>query len=136
MKVFVDINVWLAGRFGRGLCADLLDTLASDELLVILLDPRVYAEFRRIARDKFAVDAQTLDEADVFFQRYAVVVAAADQPTPGIPDPDDAWIIGAALAARTDLFVTGDKALLALGTVEEMPMVDPRTAYVRLRGLA
>lgn len=67
MKVFVDTNVWLAGRFGRGLCADLLNILACDERLVIMLDPRIHAEFRRIARDKFAVDAQALVEADIFF---------------------------------------------------------------------
>lgn len=136
MKVFVDTNVWLAGRFGRGLCADLLDILACDERLVIMLDPRVHAEFRRIARDKFAVDAQALAEADIFFHRYAWIVAEVEQPTPGIPDSDDAWIIAAALRACADWFITGDKALLALGVVENLSIVDPRTAYMKLRGLA
>ena len=27
MKVFVDTNVWLSGRFRPGLCADLLEAL-------------------------------------------------------------------------------------------------------------
>jgi predicted nucleic acid-binding protein len=55
VRVFVDTNVWLAGRFGRGLCADLLDALIEDDI-EILLDERVLAEFRRIGRDKSAVD--------------------------------------------------------------------------------
>jgi len=53
----------------------------------------------------------------------------------GFPDPDDAPILAAALAADAKLFVTGDKALLALGAVDDMAIVDPRTAYERLRGL-
>ncbi|MDY0331676.1 MAG: hypothetical protein RBR52_14455 [Thiomonas sp.] len=43
-----------------------------------------------------------------------MLLPAAAQPTPGVPDPDDAWIIAAALAARADGFVTGDEALLGL----------------------
>lgn len=136
MKVFVDTNVWLAGRFGRGLCAELLDLLAGDEQIFVLLDSRVYNEFRRIAREKFAVDVQALQEADVFFKHYAIVVAAAEQPAADIPDADDAWIIAAATVACADWFVTGDKALLALGAVGNMRIIDPRTAYVSLRGLA
>ena len=63
-------------------------------------------------------------------------MAEAEQPSPGIPDPDDAWIIAAALAAGADWSVTGDKALLALGMVENLSIVDPRKAYMKLRGLA
>lgn len=135
MKVFVDTNVWLAGRFGRGLCADLLAELI-DAPVEILLDERVLAEFRRIACDKFRVDAQTLEASMRFFRNYTVIVAASEIASAGIPDPDDAWIIAAALTARADLFITGDKALLALDAVERMPLLDPRAAYLRLRGLA
>jgi len=44
VKVFVDTNVWLSGRFWPGLCAELLDGLVeSGEDL--LLDDRVLANF-------------------------------------------------------------------------------------------
>jgi len=135
MRVFVDTNVWLAGRFGRGLCADLLDTLV-EENVEILLDERVLTEFFRIGRDKFAVDADTLAEAEFFFQRYTTILAASASPAAGIPDPDDAFIIAAALSADAKLFVTGDKALLALQTVRSMQIADPRAIFMRLRGLA
>ena len=135
MRVFVDTNVWLAGRFGRGLCADLLDTLIEEDT-EILLDERVHAEFFRIGRVKFRVDARTLEEADIFFRRYARVLPAAEQPLSGVPDSDDAWIIAAAVSANVELFVTGDKALLSLTRIGDMQIVDPRTAYLRLRGLA
>ena len=134
MKVFVDTNVWLAGRFGRGLCAELLDALIEEDV-EILLDERVLTEFRRIARDKFHVDAGALDAAEIFFRKYALVLVAAKAPRAGIPDPDDAWIIAAALAGDAEWFVTGDKALLDLGQVETLTMVSAREAYTRLRRL-
>lgn len=134
MRVFVDTNVWLAGRFGRGLCAELLDTLL--ELSAeIMLDERVLAEFHRIARDKFSVDADVLDEADRFFRRYTKILASAAEPCTVIPDPDDAWIVAAALDGGADWFVTGDKALLELRRVGNLVVLSPRDAYTQLRGL-
>lgn len=89
----------------------------------------------RIARDKLKVDEPLLARAAAFFHQSGVPVPAAAAPTAGVPDPDDAWIIAAALNAGADLFVTGDKALLELGAVQGLPIIDPRTAYERLRGL-
>lgn len=132
MRVFVDTNVWLAGRFGRGLCSDLLDLLVLEDVDTVL-DERVREEFRRIAVDKFGVDAQTLEVADGFFRRHTRIVKAAQQQTPGIPDPDDAWIIAAAIEHEADVFVTGDKALLALGRIERLAIVDPRALFMLLR---
>lgn len=134
MRVFVDTNVWLSGRFRPGLCADLLEALVQ-EGAEMLLDERVIDEFRRIARDKLKVDEATLTRAEMFFRHYARVLPAATQPAAGVPDADDAWIIAAALVANADVFVTGDKALLALGEIDGLPIVSPRTAYLRLRGL-
>lgn len=135
MKVFVDTNVWLSGRFRPGLCAELLETLLESDT-AILLDARVLDEFLRIARDKLKVDEPLLARTAAFFHQYAVQVPAAATPAAGVPDPDDAWIIAAALDAGADLFVTGDKALLELGAIEGLPIIAPRTAYQRLRGLA
>ena len=134
MKVFVDTNVWLSGRFWPGLCAELLDTLVTLDV-PMLLDTRVLEEFRRIARDKLNVDDDSLTQAEVFFQRYATILPAAESPAHTVPDPDDAWIIASAHAAGTDWFITGDKALVDLENFGDMRIVHPRTAYLRLRGL-
>lgn len=135
MKVFVDTNVWLSGRFRPGLCAELLEALleAGAE---ILLDERVLAEFKHVAREKLGVEDVPLARAELFFRHFTRMLPAATEPATGIPDPDDAWIIAAALAAQVDWFVTGDKALLDLGQIEGLPIVSPRLAYQRLRGLA
>jgi len=134
VKVFIDTNVWLSGRFWPGLCAELLDALITFDV-TILLDDRVLQEFRRIACEKLKVDSAAMEQADMFFQRYTVVLPAAQIPAPDVPDPDDAWIIAAALTAEADWFVTGDKALLDMGHASGMPIIHPRQAYLRLRGL-
>lgn len=134
MKVFIDTNVWLSGRFLPGLCAQLLEALIESGI-DLLLDERVLDEFRRIARDKLGIDQALLARTEFFFQRHGLVVPAAQAPAPGVPDPDDAWILAAALNAGAHWFVTGDKALLGLGTLGEMAILSPRTVYERLISL-
>ena len=135
MKVFVDTNVWLSGRFRPGLCAELLDALLEADAQLLLCE-RVLAEFERIARTKLAVPPDLLARAVWFFQQYAEVLPQAKEPVPSVPDPDDAWIVAAALAARADWFVTGDKLLLEWLPPVELSMLSPRSAFDRLRSTA
>ncbi len=135
MKVFVDTNVWLSGRFRPGLCADLLEALLEEDA-ELLLDERVLPEFKRIASDKLGVEELPLARAVLFFRDCTRILPAAAEPTAGIPDPDDAWIMAAALEADAEWFVTGDKALLALRQVADLIILSPRNAYERVRGLA
>ena len=134
MKVFIDTNVWLSGRFWPGLCAELLDSLIKMDV-TILLDECVHEEFRRIASEKFRVDVITLEQTEVFFHRHAIILPRAQIPIKDVPDLDDAWILAAALTASADWFVTGDKALLQMEQASGMPIIHPRQAYLRLKGL-
>jgi len=131
VKVFVDTNVWLSARLHAGLCARLLEALieAGAELL---LDERVRDEFQRIAKDKFAVDDGLLARTMVFFDDYATLVPAAHEPVASVPDPDDALIVAAALAAAADWFVSGDRDLLACDCPGPLLLLAPREALQRL----
>ena len=131
MIAFLDTNVWLSARFRPGLCSELLDALVEHDAR-ILLDERVFDEFRRIARDRLHVDEVALARAEVFFHQYTEIVPAAKEPTAGIPDPDDAWIIAAALRSDAEYFVTGDQALLDLGRIGPLSIVNPREAWTLL----
>lgn len=130
MRVFLDTNVLLSGFFGSGLCDELICRLLTSGHEILIGEP-VAREFVRIARDKFGVAPADLSYALEVLRRQTAVPAAASEPA-GIPDPDDAPIVACALAARADLFVTGDKALLALREVNDMPIVPPRAAWERL----
>ncbi len=134
MKVFLDTNVCLSAFFGHGLCTELLDYLLLEQRHHILVSAPVIAEFQRIATDKFRVPYDEVVAVRAFLDDF--LVSDKPAPLPGdFPDPDDAPIIGAALAAGADLFITGDKALLALDTVENLPIRSPRDAYILLRDL-
>ncbi|MFN3829770.1 MAG: putative toxin-antitoxin system toxin component, PIN family [Tepidimonas ignava] len=140
MKTFLDTNVWISAFATKGLARELvtlvLDLNASGELTLLISDA-VQQETARVLREKFGLDPAAIDTAlDVQAMAATCVPATAGLLPTDIPDPDDAPILAAALAAGADLFVTGDKALLALGAVESMPIVEPRAAYLKLRGLA
>ena len=138
MRVFFDTNVWIASFIARGLCADLVGAaMATHDAgsIEVLTCPAVVVETQRLLRDKFhANDAQWLATDTVFGRLTMVEDGAADIPSV-FPDPDDWPIIAAAFEAGADLFVTGDKALLELGEVDGLPIITPRTAFLKLRGL-
>ena len=134
MKVFLDTNVCISPFFGHGLCTELLDYLLLEQRFHILVSAPVIEEFERIATVKFRVPHHEVIAARDFLGDFLV----SDKPAPlpnDFPAPDDAPIIGAALAAGADLFVTGDKALLALDTIENLSIRSPRDAYILLRDL-
>ncbi len=138
MRVFFDTNVWIASFIARGLCADLVGAaMAAHDggSIKVLTCPAVVVETQRLLRDKFhANDAQWL-ATDTVFGRLAMVEDGAVDIPSDFPDPDDWPIIAAAFEAGADLFVTGDKALLDLGEVEGLPIIAPRVAFLKLRGL-
>ena len=138
MKVFFDTNVWIASFIARGLCADLVGaTLAAHDTggIEVLTCPSVLVEAQRLLRDKFYANNDQWHAADTVFSRLTIVADGAATIPPLFPDPDDWPIIAAAVEAHADLFVTGDKTLLTLHAVENMPVVSPREAYMRLRNI-
>lgn len=139
MRVFLDTNVWLSAFATKGLSRELMALvldLNAREALTLLVSDAVRQETVRVLREKFRLD-QAAIAAALDVQALAVTChpTAAWQPPADFPDPDDAPILAAALAAGADLFVTGDKTLLALGEIAGMPIIEPRTAYLKLRGL-
>lgn len=130
MRVFLDTNVLLSGFFGAGLCSALLHRLLESEHQLLIGEP-VAREFVRVASDKFQVPPKSLALAlEVLHRQH--LVAAVDVSIPGIPDADDVPIVACALAGGSELFVTGDRALLDLGDVRGLPIVSPRDAWARL----
>jgi putative PIN family toxin of toxin-antitoxin system len=132
VRVFLDTNVLLSAFFGSGLCARLFEALLESEHDILVGEP-VSREFVRIARDKFKVDDAELAPALEVLRRQTLV-SATERALVGIPDPDDVPILACALATHAELFVTADRALLDLGAVDGLPLVDPRAAWMRLFG--
>ena len=123
MKVFLDTNVLASALATRGLCAELFEAvLQSHELLV---SPPVMKELERVLPAKLGQSRQiTMDFIDLL-EVYATNVEGAGLAV-SLPDPDDEPIVASALSGKARVFVTGDKALLELGSVEGLPLVSPR----------
>lgn len=130
MKIFPDTNVLLSAFFGQGLCRELFARLLKSPHELLIGEP-VAREFVRIARDKFRVPPADLSAALEVLQRLNPA-PAANRDLPGIPDPDDIPILACALAAGADVFITGDKALLELGQLGGLALLNPRQAWQQL----
>ena len=131
MRVFLDTNVLASAAATRGLCADVLrEVLASHELLT---SAQVLGELRRVLRTKFG-SGQDLINDFVWLMRQDTVLARPDQlPNVEIQDQDDLPILSAAISAAADVFVTGDKELLAIGRIEKLAILSPRQFWEKLK---
>ena len=136
MKVFCDTNVWNASFIARGLCADFVGAMMSTHAagrVEVLVCPAVVVETKRLLRHKFHANDKQWMAAETVFHRVTTVPDGATAMPPGFPDPDDWPIVAAAVETEAGLFVTGDRALLDLGAVEGLPIIDPRAAFLKLR---
>jgi putative PIN family toxin of toxin-antitoxin system len=136
--VFLDANVWLSAFTTHGLCADLvrlLMRLHGDGEIVLLLSEQVRRETERVLRDKFMAAESDLVPVRMAMELAELAPDASWELPADFPDPDDAPIVAAALAAHAGLFATGDKALAALGTLDGMQVLTPRQLYESLLGI-
>jgi putative PIN family toxin of toxin-antitoxin system len=118
LRVFLDTNVLVSAFTTRGICADVLIVALAEHQLV--LGETVLEELARVLRGKMSIPAGTVEEADAFLRREAVVVSVGIDPLVSIRDPDDAAVLGEAVAGGADVLVTGDRDLLDI--VDELPI--------------
>lgn len=131
MRVFLDTNVLTSALATRGLCAELFESVLTGHELITSAE--LLVELRRILIQKLRMPAETAEGFVGLVASSAVIAAVAGELPAGIPDPDDAPLLAAALAGGADCFVTGDKALLNLGNVAGMPVISPRRFWERTR---
>ncbi len=118
---------------GHGLCHELLNRALIGH--TVLLGAPVHEELHRILTSKFHVPAELWRELDMKLREFEQAPPAIAPLSASVPDPDDAPILACAIAAKADVFVTGDKALLDLATVEGVPILSPRQFWQTLTGL-
>lgn len=132
MRVFLDTNVLVAAFATRGLCADVLRTVLAEHEL--LLYGTVIDELTRALLDKVRLPEPTVREIAAYLRASAAHADVPPKPTPeAVRDPDDAVILGEALAVGADVLVTGDKDLLEAGEAPDIKILDPRGFWQLVR---
>ncbi len=131
MRIFLDTNVLASALTTRGLCAELFEVvLQSHELLT---SDHVLLELERVLRGKLG-QSQSVTDGFVALLRSEAPLSTAQHAVPSLPDPDDELIVASALAGNANVFITGDKALLELQRIENMPIISPRKLWEVLAG--
>lgn len=128
MKVFLDTNVLVAAVTTSGLCAKLLDLVITEHTLVVSVI--VLEELEEVlSKPRLERPARPRSADFIAFLRQYEGVPRPPAPDPlPVRDPDDAWIVAAALAGGAELLVTGDRDLLEVVGPTPLPIVPPRTA--------
>ena len=133
MKVFLDTNVHASGLATRGLCSELLESVINEHEL-LTCDP-VLHELQRVLSEKFRLPERVIAGFLSLLKNEGRIVHANTMPALSFEDPDDIPILACAISGQADVFVSGDKALLNLGRIEDIPILSPRQLWQKLSGL-
>ena len=129
MRVFLDTNVLVSAYATRGLCTEVVRVVLAEHELV--LGEVVLDELERVLVEKIRLPPSDVTEILAFLREHPVQPRSeAPGPVLGsieVRDPDDAWVLAAALEASADVLVTGDPDLLEVDSaVRALEVVSPR----------
>lgn len=138
MRIVLDTNVALSALLWRGTPYQLLAAIRQRSSLQLYSSPALLEELadvltRPSASKRLALIGKTAREvlADYVEAIELVEPSAVPRVVPG--DADDDQVIAAAIAARADLIVSGDrKHLLPLGSHEGIARVEAAEAVRRI----
>jgi putative PIN family toxin of toxin-antitoxin system len=121
-SVTADSNIWVSA-FGYGGNPRRLIDMADAGEIRIDISEFIIDEVLRTLREKFEWSAERLQEAADQMTVIARKVAPSRTVNVLREDPSDNQILECAAHAKSDYLVTGDKALLSLGSFEDIPIV-------------
>jgi putative PIN family toxin of toxin-antitoxin system len=126
MRLVLDTNVFISGVFFSGPPYEILDAWRLRKVDLVI-SPDILDEYRR-AGEKLAKRYQGVD-LEPFLELLAIK-ARIVEPLPldetVCSDPDDDKFIACALASRTKLICSGDKALLRASGYRGITILRPK----------
>jgi putative PIN family toxin of toxin-antitoxin system len=137
-RLVIDTNVFVSGLIsGAGSPARVLRAVQGKRAVHLVSDPIVeeylrVLDYARIRKFRKISDAFVADiAAYLVYQTERVELQSRIRIS---PDPNDDMFLNTAVDGGATLLVTGDKTdLLALRTVENIPIVSAREALLRLQ---
>ncbi len=111
MRVMLDTNVLISGMVFQGPERRLLESILKNDHVLVLCE-QTETEAQMVLLRKFSISERFLKNFLQLFRLERVPLpsrAEIEKARSLIRDPKDAPILAAAITARPDLFVTGDK---------------------------
>ena len=109
-----DSNIWVSGLNWYGKPHELLN-LARDGKIELAVSDAILDEFSRILHDKLEWSDDRLNSMRAEVATFTKRVSSTETLDVVKADPDDNRILECAVAAGSDVIVTGDAHLLQLG---------------------
>lgn len=131
MRIFLDTNVLASAIATRGLCADLLQTVLAEHELIV--GTQVLKELEDVLSRKFRLHNDVRKEYLALLRGEGEVVSGSVRAKTKLRDKDDEKIVANALAGKADVFITGDRELLALKKIGNVPILSPRGLWSLLQ---
>jgi predicted nucleic acid-binding protein len=92
----------------------------------------VLNELERVLRTKFGIPQDLIADFISLLSQDIVLAKPGAVPTVEIKDESDLPILSAAISAKADVLVTGDKEVLGIRQVEKMAILSPRELWEKL----
>ena len=113
-RATADSNIWVSGLNWYGKPHELLN-LARDGKIELAISDAILDEFSRILHDKLEWSDDRLNSMRAEVATFTKRVSSTETLDVLKADPDDNRILECAVAAGSDVIVTGDAHLLQLG---------------------
>ncbi len=126
MKLVIDTNVFISGVFFSGPPHEILQAWRNRRIELVL-SPEILAEYQATGEelaDKF--DGVDLTPWMELVSTLGVFVEAPALREQICTDPDDDKFLACAIASRTKIITSGDKALLATSGFRGVAVLTPR----------
>jgi putative PIN family toxin of toxin-antitoxin system len=124
VRLLLDTNVLLAAYLTRGVCHDLLEHCRRSHQ--IITSDRLLREFEAKLIKKVKAPAAKAQAAVAMVRSEAELVTPSALAEPVCRDPDDDWVLAAAVAGTCACIVTGDQDLLVLTSFAGIRILSPR----------
>jgi putative PIN family toxin of toxin-antitoxin system len=122
MRVVFDTNIYVSALVFPGGRADAAMQRILGGIDVLVVSPAIINEVLGVLAEKFSRDREELSRVAVLLADIGEVVKPRFRLSI-LPDEPDNRILEAAVAGQAAAVVTGDKALLALGTYRGIPIL-------------
>jgi predicted nucleic acid-binding protein len=94
----------------------------------------VLDELREELRTKIKLPKKSIGEIERLLREGTVVEKPRKHLGSKITDPDDEWVVAAAVAGAADVLVTEDAAVLKIAARSPVKIINPRGFWDLLRG--